>query len=92
MRPTSTIPLWFRCLAAFAAAWLADVVAAVHIQTLVGGKMMLAASTILALQFINSYGFTLLADDRSWRSRLLVTASTASGAALGTVVVIACSH
>lgn len=85
-------PLWFRCLASFAFALVADVVAAAHLKTLVANEAGWAMATVFGLQFINNYGCALFVDDKRAPARLAVTAAGALAAALGTMLVILCSH
>lgn len=82
------IALWKRCLIAFVLSLLSDVVAAIHLRTLVQDRTVLAVLSIAVLQYVNLFGWAFFADDKCWWARLWLTTATATASGLGTYLVI----
>lgn len=82
------LALWKRCLITFVLSLLSDVVAAIHLRTLVHDRMTLAVLSIAVLQYVNLFAWAFFADDKSWWARLWLTTATASASGLGTFLVI----
>lgn len=82
------LPLWLRCLAVFILSLGSDVIAAWHLRALVRDQTGPAMLSVFLLQFVNLIGLVFVVDDKTWRGRFCLTATTATAAAIGTYLVI----
>lgn len=65
-----------------------DVVAALHIKTLVENKIVIATLTIVATHYLGFFGSLWFIEEKQFVKRLLLTTACAIGAGLGTIMVI----
>ena len=80
--------LFVQCVAVFLFSFVADIIACVHVRTLVDDKMLISAATVLALQLLGHWPQCWFIDYKGRAERWSITWSSGVGAALGTVVVI----
>ena len=77
-----------KCIIIFVFSFIADILAAIHIRTLVSNQIVISITTAFFLQYINfCYNVFFIDEISNWR-RLLFTSVNAIGIALGTFVTI----
>lgn len=72
-------------------AYVTDIVACLHIRTLVSGAMLLAVGTVILLHLAQFPSWHWFSSSTSPVDRFVITLAGALGAGLGTLTVLLCS-
>ena len=79
-----------QCVAVFILALLTDVIACVHIRTLVNDHLIVSSATIFILHILGFWSLAWFVDHKESHPRWWITIPGGLGAALGTATVILC--
>lgn len=83
-----TRTLIIRCLVVGAFAFAADVIACIHIRSLVENQLLVSTSTVLALHLMAYFSLAWFTDAKNPAHRWWITIAGGVGAAVGTAAVI----
>ena len=72
----------------FVLALVGDVIAGVHVKSLVDNQLALAMFTVVLLNYTCLFGHVAFIDTKDWRKRVGFATAMALGEAVGTVIVV----
>lgn len=82
------VNLAVRLSVVFLLAMCADIVAGIHIRSLVENRVALAVLSVIGLHLLGFPALLCFVNYPDWRRRLAITVAGSLGAAVGTIIVI----